>query len=514
VTDSEEDLTPTLVRRRRPRQSEESILSPPRPSGLPHPGENEPTNGDHNGHGVSVDPAQALVPREAAQEALDEAISAGRSFARPFEEFPAWARILKLVQEEFVNRSKVEGGPEVVKAENRYFDLVNDLVINQHPEFGIPPIQLGRLVQLLRTYQFGYRALEDYMLMDGLEELYFNRYDRGFYIIRGKKHRITDRVFQNEQELVDFVQHVARENGLEINLQSPNLDATLADGSRLNATLPPLAYDGPDFVIRKHRDIPFTIEQYIQTGMLTAELAQDLQRWIRAGMNMVVSGGTGSGKTSFLNTIGNTFIPRDDRLLILENRKELQIQTDDTKFFQTREDATREGRDENEVTMKDLIRYCLRKRPDRIIVGEVRGVETYYTLVAWNSGHDGSFCTVHANSAAAAVTKLEQLARSAGELDQDAIRGLISDAVDIIVQVMRYKGRGERKVTEVVQILHPYKYDHDDPATMRLVDELITSGKIRQERGDVMILPLYRLDNYGQLQRVNEAIPIEGKHTA
>lgn len=442
-------------------------------------------------------------------------IGRGKTFRQPWEEFRHWSAIKDEVLEEFVKRSVRPGWNPAMIRDNmqEYNQLVNDVAITYHPEWGIQPIQLERLIELLRIHQFGYGPLEDYMNIDGLEELYFNRFDKGFYIVRGTKYTIKDPVFPNPDALRQFVQTVARENGLAINTEKPNLDATLRDGSRLNATLEPLAVDGPDFVIRKHRDIPFTVEQYIKNGMMTIELAQDLENWIGKGLNIVVSGGTGSGKTSLLNCLGNTFVPSSDRVLVLENRKELQITTEDTKYFQTREDATRENRSDD-ITMKDLIRQCLRKRPDRIIVGEVRGSEAYHALVAWNSGHDGSFCTVHADNAASALDKLEQLAMETGKLSETSVRKLISRSVDIVIQVERLKdAQGARRITEVAQVFHMRKYNRRNSEVANRVAELLKD----EENGLVMLadnlwtLPLYELNEENQLYKVNKLIPIQGK---
>lgn len=450
----------------------------------------------------------ALVTQREASEAQSR-IAAGHSFQRPWEEFKYWQHILAEVQKAFIERSRLSAdGAQRLREPKAYTEFVAELV-DAHPEWEVQPLDRQRLVELLRAYQFGYGPLEDYMRMDGLEEIYFNSPEEGFYIVSGVKHRIADRIFRDRTDMIHFLQRVAHENGLEINHSKPNLDATLRDGSRLNATLEPIAYGAPDFVIRKHREIPFTIEGLIQAGTITAELANDLKQWLRSGLNIVISGGTASGKTSLMNTIGNYCIPRDDRVLVLENRKELQIQTEDTKYFQTREDATREG-GEKDITMKDLIRFCLRKRPDRIIVGEVRGVEAYYALAAWNSGHDGSMCTVHANSAPAAIAKLEQLAASAGELNAEAIRSMLAEAVDIIVQVDRVRGSAQRRVREVIQVLHPFKHNHLDPQVVQRREELLRAKQIRPLRGEIEILPLYMRQGNG-LVKVNEPLPVEGK---
>jgi len=464
--------------------------------------------------GVAATGSEMLSPDDIEKARAEEGhIRKGGTFANPEQEFPLWPQIYQQVRDAFIERTTGTNAvsSDALREPAAFYDFVNQ-VIQSNPQFSshIRPVDMERLVVLLRAYQFGYGALEDYMRISGLEEIYFNRYDQGFYIVSGDKRKIDQTIFADAGELQEFVRRIAIANDLEFNLQRANIDATLKDGSRLNATLPPLSVDGVDMVIRKHREIPFTIQQLIEGGTLTQQLATDLENWIHGGANFIVSGGTSSGKTSFLNTLGNTYIPRDDRVLILENRKELQIYTEDTKYFQTREDAMREG-GENDVTMRDLIRFCLRKRPDRILVGEVRGSEAFHALTAWNSGHDGSFCTMHANSAMGALSKLEQLCGYAGELGEESVRMLIADAVDIIIQVKRNKGHDRREVVEVVQVLHPYKADSMDGSVQRQVQDLRREGFIREMETGIWTLRLYSRDAEGNLVKHFNLIPIEGK---
>lgn len=451
-----------------------------------------------------------LITAEQAAEAREaDALATGRRFVRPEERFSAWHTIVEEVQREFVERSKGRpGGIAETREEENYYNLVND-VVNRHPDWNISPVELPELVKLLRAHQFGYGLLEDYMTIPDLEEVYFNRYDQGFYIANGTKHRINEPIFRSNDDMLAFLERVANENGLEINLKSPILDAAMRDGSRLNATIEPISVDGPDIIIRKHRDIPFTVETLIDQGYLTAELAEDIKRWVRGGMNLIVSGATGSGKTSFLNAIGKAYLPKTDRVLVLENRKELQIETLDCKYFQTREDPTKPGDDD--ITLEVLVRAMLRKRPRRIIVGEVRGPEAYWALSAWNTGHEGSMCTIHASSAPAAINRLETLASSAGQLKGEELQSLIADAVDIVVQVELDPYTGQRRVREVIEVLHPHKYSQLDPEVLEQVKRLSDEQKIRALRGEIWILPLYQRDREGRLLRLSDIVPIEGR---
>jgi Flp pilus assembly CpaF family ATPase len=448
-----------------------------------------------------------IVTEEDAKRFQEAGVSEARALGGPEEQFERWQEIIKQVKAEFIRRSK-GSGEAAIREENAFYEMVSEIIMRSFPE--IPPIELPRLVDLLRSHLFGYGNLEKYMAIDDLEEIYFNRYDQGFFIAGGTKYKIKDHIFQNKEQMRIFLDRVASENGLELNLQNPILDAALSDGSRLNASIEPIAVDGADFIIRKHRDIPFTIEQFLEEGVLSPQLARDIETWVRTGFNFIVSGSTASGKTSFLNTIAKSYMPRTDRVLILENRKELQIKTDDCKYFQTREDATNPGSGDNEITLEVLVRSTLRKRPRRIIVGEIRGREAYDALEAWNTGHEGSFCTIHANSAPEAISRLESLAARAGTLDAQGVRNLIAGAVDIVIQLNLDPLSGKRSVTEVIQVLHDFKYDRSRKDLRDEVDGLKNEGSLRHLREEIEILTLYRRKE-GTLVKENNPIPIQGR---
>lgn len=430
----------------------------------------------------------------------------GFHFPTAREQFPAWDDIYTKVQEEFTRVSKVhEGGHRALAEEEQYYKLVAE-AIDGHPDWA-PPRALPELAELLRRYQFGYGAIQDYLEMEGIEEVYFNSFRHGFYKRDGRKFAISPPIFATEKEMRDLADRIAEENGLSIDLSHPVLDARLRDGSRLNVIIPPLARRGTSLVIRKHREIPITIDDYLRTGLLTEECAEDMEKLVVGGMRMIVSGGTASGKTTFLNVIGNAFIPPEDRLIICEDTPELQIETADTVYLATQKDATHDIRDEGEVSLLDLIRYTLRMRPDRIIVGEVRGKEALYVLVAWNTGHEGSFLTLHANSAIDALAKLEQLAVSAKEYDQPGVRDLIGRVVNIVIQVEEIKRgpeRGQRRLKEMLQVFH----EGNIPSYLReQFDTLKAEGKIKPMwEGACYILPLYERDVDGKLVKLADPL--------
>lgn len=446
---------------------------------------------------------------ESAEEPLGAEV--GRSFEHPSSEFAHWDQIRKAVNEDFIVAARQVSREELRDNEPLYYELVQK-VVDRNPQFEVQMVDMDHLVALLRKHQFGYGVLEDYLtLIPDLEDIWFNRFDNGFYYAAGSKHQIQQRVFDDTKDMVDFIQRIANDNGLEINTSRPAVDATLRDGSRLNAVLEPIAVDGPKFVIRKHRETWMTVEQYVESGAMPQQLAEDLERWVGSRANIVVSGGTGSGKTTLLNCLCNTFIDPSERIAILETNKEMQVELPDTFYMVTRDDAFRTKTSDDDIGMDSLIKQTLRQRPDRIIVGELRGAEAYPTLKAWNSGHGGSFCTVHADDCELAVNKLEQLCLEAEIGSEAAIQKQIGGTIDFIVQIQRLDG-GERRITEVVQVLTPRKYRQDDAAVTERVKQLYADGQMQSYSSELFLLPIYQTDlGDGHLVKVNDAIPVKGK---
>jgi pilus assembly protein CpaF len=455
-------------------------------------------------HGIPVKKDPSVATRPASE------IQRGQNFSQPEQLFADWEQINHQVQEAFIQKSKTfPGGSTSLKKEESYYNLVNQ-VIESHPQFrsAISQVDMPNLVELLRAYQFGYGALENYMRIEELEELYFNDYQTGFFKIRGAKKRIDAKIFKSEDDLIQFVKRVANENGLDFNLTKANVDATLRDGSRLSATLSPMAVGGPEFVIRKHPDKIIPIDEMIKSKTLTPELASDLQNWIISGLNIVISGSTSAGKTTLINTLINEYVPQEDRLIIIESNTELKAKTLDTKYYQTRADATRED-PENDITLRELIRWSLRKDPDRIIIGELRGGEALDALVAWNSGHDGSLCTLHADTSFAAIDKLQMLCGMSKNAPTDKpLRSLISQAVDIVIQIVKNK-QGQRYVSEVTQVLHRYKYDTRNQALNDFIEQA-KENNLLQEKEGIMFMPLYEMRNQ-RLTKISNIIPVHGR---
>ncbi|WP_434310584.1 CpaF family protein [Hominifimenecus sp. rT4P-3] len=258
-----------------------------------------------------------------------------------------------------------------------------------------------------------------------------------------------NRRFSSSKKLEDVIQQIVARVNRVVNTSSPIVDARLEDGSRVHAVLPPVAPDGPILTIRKFPKEPITMEQLLAWGSLSEAAARFLQNLVEAKYNLFVSGGTGSGKTTFLNALSQ-FIPKTERVITIEDSAELQLHGIANLVRLEARCANLEG--ENEVSIRDLIRASLRMRPDRIIVGEVRGPEALDMLQAMNTGHDGSLSTGHGNSPRDMISRLETMILMGGELPLSAVRGQIASALDIMVHLGRMRD-GSRKVLEIVEVM-------------------------------------------------------------
>lgn len=255
--------------------------------------------------------------------------------------------------------------------------------------------------------------------------------------------------FGTNEKLENVILNIVGKVNRTVNEANPIVDARLLDGSRVNVVLPPVALNGPTVTIRKFPENPMTVEQLIRYESLTPETAEVLERMVKAKYNIFISGGTGSGKTTFLNALSN-FIPKDERIITIEDSAELQIRGIPNQVRLETRNANTEGK--GEITIRDLIKSSLRMRPERIIVGEVRGAEALDMLQAMNTGHDGSLSTGHANSTKDMLSRLETMVLSGNSIPVEAIRQQIASAVDIIIQLSRLRDKSRRtmEITEVV----------------------------------------------------------------
>ncbi|MGD9704270.1 MAG: CpaF family protein [Acidimicrobiia bacterium] len=294
----------------------------------------------------------------------------------------------------------------------------------------------------------GLGPVERYLADPSISEVMVNSLDY-IYVERNGVLERTDTRFVSVDHLRRVIERVVGQVGRRIDESSPMVDARLADGSRVNAIIPPLSVDGPVLTIRKFSKNPLQVDDLIRMGTLTASVVELLSAVVKGGLNVLVSGGTGTGKTTLLNVI-SSFVPEDERVVTIEDAVELQLRQQHVIRLESRPTNV-EGR--GEVTIRDLVRNSLRMRPDRIIVGEVRGAEALDMLQAMNTGHDGSISTIHANTPRDALARLETMVLMAGlELPSRAIREQISSAIHVIVHLHRFRD-GSRRVTQVTEVI-------------------------------------------------------------
>jgi pilus assembly protein CpaF len=294
----------------------------------------------------------------------------------------------------------------------------------------------------------GYGPLEPLLRDDTITEVMVNGYDR-VYIERLGKIERSSAGFADNAHLLRIIDKIVSQVGRRIDEASPMVDARLPDGSRVNAIIPPLSLKGPTLTIRKFSRDPYTMNDLISFGTLTPKAAQFLAACVKGKLNVLISGGTGTGKTTTLNAM-SAFVPGDERIVTIEDAAELQLQQEHVITLESRPPNI-EG--SGEVRIRELVRNALRMRPDRIIVGEVRGPETLDMLQAMNTGHEGSLTTIHANSPRDALSRLETLVLTAGvELPLRAIREQVSSAFDLLVQITRLVD-GSRRISHITEVL-------------------------------------------------------------
>lgn len=268
------------------------------------------------------------------------------------------------------------------------------------------------------------------------------------FIERSGKLEKTDVRFNSNEEIIELINNIVKPLGRTISFDYPSVDARLQDGSRVNAIIPPVAIDGPSITIRKFPSERMGIKEFIAFGSISENMAVFLDACVKSRLNIIISGGTGSGKTTLLNILSG-FIPEKERIVTIEDAAELQLQQEHVVRLETK--AAEVGKD-NEMDIRALVRNALRMRPDRIVVGEVRGAEALDMLQAMNTGHDGSLTTVHSNSPRDAISRLETLVLMAGlDLPVKTVRQQIASAVDLIVQQSRFPD-GSRKISHITEV--------------------------------------------------------------
>jgi pilus assembly protein CpaF len=304
-----------------------------------------------------------------------------------------------------------------------------------------------RLVNEVRHELFGLGPLEPLLADPSVSDILVNSPKRVF-IERGGKLELTSVEFKDDEHLMRVIERIVSSVGRRIDEAAPMVDARLQDGSRVNAIIPPLALDGPVLSIRRFGAEPLRMAMLIEKGAVTKEIAEMFEMCVRARLNVLISGGTGAGKTTLLNAL-SAFIPEDQRIVTIEDSAELQLQQPHVVRLETRPPNI-EGR--GEITQRDLVKNALRMRPDRIVIGEVRGGEAIDMLQAMNTGHDGSLTTIHANTPRDAVSRLETMIQMTGmRLSDRAMRQQIASALDLVIQAARLSD-GSRRITSISEI--------------------------------------------------------------
>lgn len=323
--------------------------------------------------------------------------------------------------------------------------LIDEFITENYPEIG--RMDKSYITKSVQNEITGLGPLEDLIGDSSVSEIMVNGPNQ-VYVERKGKLVLSDVKFQDEEHVRRIIDRIVSPLGRRIDDSNPMVDARLKDGSRVNAIIPPLALCGSTITIRKFSDTPLTIENLMGFGSLSPEMAGFLEAGVRGKLNILVSGGTGSGKTTLLNVL-SAFIPHDERIVTIEDAAELKLMQEHVVSLESRP-ANLEGI--GAITIRDLVRNALRMRPDRIVVGEVRGGETLDMLQAMNTGHDGSLTTAHANSARDALARIETMVMMAGmDLPVTAIRQQVSGALDLVVQQARLRD-GSRKITSICEI--------------------------------------------------------------
>lgn len=388
---------------------------------------------------------------------------------------------------EKIRKKILEATNFAVMSETDLEDAILQMLDEMFQDVYIPIEEKADITDQVYSAIRGLGILDSIIHDDTITEVMINGPEHVFIEQNGRVRRISD-TFENEQKLEDIIQRVVGMAGREVNQANPIVDTRLPDGSRVNVVLPPISLNGAIVTIRKFSKEPMTIAKLIEYGSITQEIADVLEILVKAKYNIFICGGTGSGKTTFLNAVSH-FIPKDERIITIEDSAELQIEGLDNLVSLETRNANTAG--VGAVTIRDLIRSSLRMRPERIIVGEVRGAEALDMLQAMNTGHDGSLSTGHANSTKDMLSRLETMVLTGAEgLPLDAVRQQIASAIDIIIHLSRLRDRSRKtmEITEVtgyengqIQLNPLYVFEEDENSTLERV-----SGSLKRTKNPLV----------------------------
>ena len=386
-------------------------------------------------------PAAPAAPRPVAPEPQPRAErSANRSDAYYERKKEVFAALIDTIDLSQLAKLDAESAREEIR------DIVNDIIAIKN--FAMSIAEQEDLLGDICNDVLGYGPLEPLLARDDIADIMVNGCRQTYIEVAGKVEEANIR-FRDNQQLLNICQRIVSQVGRRVDETSPICDARLPDGSRVNVIAPPLSIDGTALTIRKFKKDKLTLDQLVQYGSITPEGAAILQIIGRVRCNVVISGGTGSGKTTLLNCL-TRYIDPDERIITCEDSAELQLQQPHVVRLETRPPNI-EG--EGEITMRDLVKNCLRMRPERIIVGEVRGPEVFDLLQAMNTGHDGSMGTIHSNSPRECLNRMESMIAMGGfSLPSRTVKEIITGSVDVIVQAARLRD-GSRRITHITEVL-------------------------------------------------------------
>jgi pilus assembly protein CpaF len=400
-----------------------------------------------------------------------------------------------LIDEQIVEKLRTEAHDMITasdaydgeEGDQKVYDLVENLVLNYAREAFLTANQKHLLINRIYATLRGLDVLQPLIDDKSITEIMINSHKEIFVEREGRVSQ-AQVTFESEEKLDQIIKRIVGKVNRIVNESSPIVDARLLDGSRVNVVLPPIALKGPSMTIRKFPEKPVTIQDLIKWGALPAEVSDFLEKLVIAKFNVFIGGGTGSGKTTFLNVLSN-FIPKDERIITIEDSAELQIKNVPNLVSLETRNANTEGK--GEINIRDLIKSSLRMRPDRVVVGEVRGPEALDMLQAMNTGHDGSLSTGHANSVVDMLSRLETMVLSGANLPIEVIRKQISSAIDIMVHLgrLRDKSRKVLAISEVLDVvngeiqLNPlFEFIEEDEVDGRIIGGLQPTGnKIRDD---------------------------------
>ena len=353
-------------------------------------------------------------------------------------------RLKKYLADNLLRALEMEG---VAVGQRNTFLQQQIIKIYEQTQVKLPDDLRNQIFSQVLNDLLGYGPIQSLLDDDEVTEIMVNGPKKVFVEKKGQLTK-SNVAFDDDEHVLRIIDRIILPLGRRVDADSPTVDARLPDGSRVNAVVRPVAIDGPSITIRKFRKDKLTAEDLVAFGSMTSQMSEFLRACVRARFNIVISGGTGSGKTTLLNVMSG-FIPEDERIITIEDAAELQLQQDHVMRMETKA-ANADGL--HAVSIRELVKNSLRMRPDRIVVGEVRGGEALDMLQAMNTGHDGSLTTVHSNTPRDAISRIETLVLMAGmDLPLKVVRQQISSAVDLIVQQTRLKD-GQRKVTAVTEV--------------------------------------------------------------